>query len=75
MSAEIEWVIARRVCTPAEIEVLLMRERLAIEGRDHGYRSVAEALEDRDGKPLSWSTVRDRIKRAEARIRRMRGAA
>lgn len=58
------WVIARRVCTPAELEVLTVRERLAGEGREHGYRSVAAEL------GLGWTTVRDRTKRAEERVRR-----
>jgi len=63
------WAVARRVCTPAELEVLRIRERLAGEGREHGYRSVAQEL------GLGWTTVRDRTKRAEDRIRREMGAS
>ena len=63
------WAVACRVCTPAELEVLRVRERLAGEGREHGYRSVAQEL------GLGWTTVRDRTKRAEDRIRREMGAS
>ena len=68
-SADAEvWTIARRVCTPAELQVLQVRERLAAEGRPCGYRSVAAELD------LAWTTVRDRTVRAEQRIRRARAA-
>lgn len=58
------WLVARRVCTPAEIAALETRERLAIAGVDCGYRSVATAL------GIAWTTARDRIRRAEARVER-----
>ncbi|WP_217923792.1 Trp family transcriptional regulator [Miltoncostaea oceani] len=60
------WEIARRVCTPAELEALRTRERLANAGRPYGYRSIATEL------GVSVITVRDRIRRAEARIERER---
>lgn len=56
------WATARRVCTPPELEVLVVRERLARAGLDHGYRSIADQL------GIAWTTVRDRIDRAERRI-------
>jgi len=62
------WAIARRICTPAELEVLTVREQLRDRGRPHGYRSVAAELD------LGWTTVRDRITRAEDRIRRELGS-
>lgn len=68
LSEDQVWEIARRVCTAAELEVLTTREHLARAGRDHGYRSIADQL------GIAWTTVRDRVVRAEARIRREAGA-
>lgn len=63
LSDEEAWAIARRVCTAAELEALRTRERLARSGLPHGYRSIAAEL------GVSVITVRDRIWRAEQRIR------
>lgn len=63
------WAIARRICTPAELEVLTVREQLRDRGRPHGYRSVAAEI------GIGWTTVRDRTKRAEDRIRREMSAS
>lgn len=61
MTDDEDWKIARSVCTPAELECLELHERL-------GYKRIAATL------GLSISTVRGRIDRAEAKIRRERVA-
>lgn len=68
LTDEEAWAIARRVCTASELEVLRTRERLERSGRHYGYRSVAEEL------GIAWTTVRDRIDRAERRIQRAANA-
>lgn len=61
MTDEDEWAIAERVCTPAELAALRLHE-------DMGYKRMAAYL------GLSISTVRGRVDRATAKIRRERNA-
>lgn len=56
------WAIARRVCTPAELEALRLHEQM-------GYKRMALHL------GLSISTVRGRVDRATAKIMRERSKA
>lgn len=57
MIAEVEWEIARAVCTEAELQALRLHEVM-------GYKRMAVELS------LSISTVRGRVDRAEAKVRR-----
>lgn len=57
MSGEVEWAIAEAVCTPAELEALRFHETM-------GYKRMAAELS------LSISTVRGRVERGEAKVRR-----
>lgn len=51
------WEVARRVCTPLELEALRLHESM-------GYKRMAAHLNQ------SISTVRGRVERAEAKVRR-----
>lgn len=55
------WAIARRVCTPAELQALQLHEQM-------GYKRMALTL------GLSISTVRGRVDRATAKVLRERNA-
>lgn len=51
-----EWELARRVCTPRQLQVLAWYRQ------GHGYRTIANMFD------LAPGTVRDRVKRAQARM-------
>lgn len=52
-----EWDIARRVCTPAELQALQLHEQV-------GYRRIAVIL------GITFDAARDRVRRAEMKVLR-----